>query len=332
MTFTAVLSQAAALVPMIEYLHPRRLWWIAAVVAIGLAYLALNARTSARVKARKSRVNLVLPRDSALKRHLSVLASLLAMTSLIVAWATPQDVKEVPRERATVALVIDISLSMKATDVQPTRIEAVQQAAIEFLDMLPKQFNVSLVLFGGDVPTKTVPTTDRAAIKTAIQRISLIPATAIGEGIYAALDTIDLAPPDPKNPDKPAPAAIVLLSDGSTNAGRPSEMAAQEAAERGVPVNTIAYGTPNGHYIDENGRRNPVPVNHAELQRVAQISGGEKFSAESLSDLRTVYESLAKSLGREEIYVEVTERYAGYALLLALLASLGVVSLAARWP
>lgn len=319
------------LVPMVEFMAPRRLWWLALVALIVLLYAVLSTRTRGSNKPSHTRLNIVLPKDSAIKRHLSVVASLLAIASLVVAWAQPLGLKQVPRERATIAVAIDISLSMRAQDVAPSRIDAARVAAKDFLDMLPSGFNVSLVLFGGDVPTKTVPTTDRASVKSAIDSIKLIPATAIGDGIYGALDTIAQAPPDPKDPTKPPPAAVVLLSDGYTNVGRPSDQAARDSKAKNIPIYTIAYGTAGG-YVVENGQRVPVPVNHAELARVAQLSGGKKYSAQSSSDLRSVYETLAHDLGYEQQRVEITDRYAGYALLFGILASMGVISLAARWP
>ena len=121
-----------------------------------------------------------------------------------------------------------------------------------------------------------------------------------------------------------------MLSDGYTNIGRDSATAAQAAKEQGVPVYTIAYGTPV--VTSTRGRARPVPVNHAELARVAQISGGKKYAAETVSDLRGIYETLARSVGYDEMEVEVTDRFALYALLLSVLAGLGVISLAARWP
>ncbi len=138
-------------------------------------------------------------------------------------------------------------------------------------------------------------------------------------------------PEDPKHPGETAPAAIVLLSDGATNIGRSSLGAAQESRKQSVPVYTIAYGTAEG-YVIEGGQRQRVPVNHAELSAVARQSGGKKFAAASDQELRAVYQTIAQSIGYEKVYTEVTDKYAGLALLFAVLASLGVISLGARWP
>lgn len=315
---------------MIHFVHPGRLWWLALVVVIGLAYLWLNSRTHSS-PAPKSRINLVLPKDSAVKRHLSIIAALLAMSALMVAWAQPQAVRQVPRDRATVVLAVDVSYSMRAEDISPNRIEAAKQAASEFIDILPNSMLLSVVLFGGEVTLKTVPSTDHASIKAALVNVQLVAQTALGSGIEAALEMIKQTPPDPKDEGRLPPAAIVLLSDGYTNAGPPSAKAAQQAHDMGVPIYTIAFGTPDGYVIDA-GKRQPVPVNHAELMTIAKNSGGEKYAASSASELHAIYQSLAQSLGYAEQTAEVTDRYAGIALLCAFLSAIGIISLAARWP
>jgi Ca-activated chloride channel family protein len=167
-------------------------------------------------------------------------------------------------------------------------------------------------------------------VAAAIENLQVAPSTAIGEGIFASLDALAQAPPDPDHPGT-APGAIVLLSDGSTNIGRPSATAAEEAKRQKVPIYTIAYGTANG-YVEADGRREPVPVDHEELERIAQISGGKKFAAGSSSELEEVYSTIARSVGYVTVDQEITEQFAGYALLLAVLASVALMSLAARWP
>lgn len=320
------------MIPLIQFMHPGRLWALVLVALLAVAYLVLNARRGGTRRPQgRTRLDLVVPRDSALKRHLSVIASLAAVVSLVIAWAQPAGVVQVPRERATVVVTIDISMSMRAEDVDPNRLAAAQQAATEFVDLLPASFNVALVTFGGTASIVTPPTLDRNAVKKAINAIELIPATAIGEGIYTSLDALTLAPADPEHPDDPAPGAIVLLSDGYTNIGRDSAEAAQVAKNQNVPVYTIAYGTSTG-YVYEDGQRVNVPVNHKELADIARISGGTKYAAESVGDLRSIYESLARDIGYQPQEVEVTDRYALYALLFTLVAGLGVISLAARWP
>lgn len=318
------------LVPLMEFMAPHRLWWLLLVPVIALLYWTLSRRTAPRART-SWRLARVIPRDAAWKRHTAVAAALLSLASLVVAYAMPKAYTNVPRDRATIIIAIDVSKSMIATDVKPSRIEAEKTAAKAFLNELPARFNVGLVSFAASANIRAVPTTDRNAVATAIDALQVQPSTAIGDGVYASLQAAKEAPVDAKHPTEAAPAAIVLLSDGSTNTGRSSLQAGQEARKEGVPVYTIAYGTATGYVID-NGQRMPVPVDHAELHALAAASGGKAFSAESAGQLQQVYRTIATSVGSERVYVEVTQRYVGIALVFALLAALGVISLGARWP
>jgi len=311
------------------FLAPQRLWWLLLVPTIAGLYILLSARL---VPGRRNRrLDRLLPLESPWKRHFSVSAALLSLAALVVAYAMPTAYIDVPRDRATIVLAIDVSRSMEASDVSPNRLTAAKQAAESFVDMLPAGFNLAIVSFSGTASVVMPPSTDRGAAKRAIDALSLGPSTAIGEGIYQSLYALGMAPPDPNHPDDPAPGAVVLLSDGATNVGRSSSDAAHAAKDQGVPVYTIAFGTPNG-YVVENGRRASVPVNHAELLNIAKISGGKKFSATTEQDLSEVYRTIAHSIGYDKQTAEITERFAGIALLFAVIAGAGVISLAARWP
>ena len=313
----------------IGFLAPHRLWWLLLVPAIVLLYIVLSMRL---VPGRRSRrIDKLLPLESPWKRHFSVVAALLSLGSLVVAYAQPTAYIDVPRDRATVVLAIDVSRSMAATDVQPDRITAAKQAAEGFLTMIPANYNVAVVSFSGSASIVMPPSTDRGAAQRAIEALQLGPSTAIGEGIYQSLQALTMAPPDPAHPNDPAPGAIVLLSDGATNMGRPSADAAQAAKDQGVPIYTIAYGTPGG-YVIENGRKAPVPVDNAEMMNIAKISGGQKYSAQTKQDLSQVYDTIAHQIGYTQQTAEITQRFAGIALLFAIIAGLGVISLAARWP
>jgi Ca-activated chloride channel family protein len=314
---------------LMGFASPMRLWWLVLVPVVGGLYVLLASRF---VPGRRNhRLADLLPMESKWKRHFSVLASLLSLTFLIMAFARPVAYVEVPRERATVVLAIDVSRSMAAQDVAPDRLTAAKAAAEEFVDMLPPGFNLAVVSFAATATIVLPPTTDRGAAKRVIAALEMAPSTAIGEAIFTSLAALKLAPPDPDHPDDPAPGAIVLLSDGATNTGKDSATQARAAKEAGVPVYTIAYGTANG-YVIENGQRAQVPVDHYELSRIAQLSGGKKFSAESKQDLSEVYETIARQIGYVEESSEVTERFAGVALLFAVFAGLGAISMAARWP
>lgn len=318
--------------PMLQFLAPNRLWLLLLIpVLVGL-YLWLVQRL--RVRRRqvgRTMLDLVIPRENVWLRHLAVGLSILSLLTLTLAFAKPKDQVAVPRERATIVVTIDVSLSMQASDVQPNRIEAAKTAATAFVASLPPKFNVSLVSFAGTATTLVPPTLDRGAVTAAIASLQPQPSTAIGEGIYTSLAALAQVPPDPKNPKAVVPARIVLLSDGKTQAGRASDDAARDARAQKVPIYTIAYGTDDG-YIEVSGRREPVPVDRAELARVSKISGGEAYTATSAGELRDVYKDIGTSVGKEKVDKEVTSRYAGVGLVFAILAALGMISLGARWP
>lgn len=314
---------------LIDVMAPHRLWWLLVPVALLAVHLLFTLRD--RTPAARSPLRRVVPGDRPWKRHVAVLASVASMVSLVIAYAQPRAMREVPRDRATVVVAMDVSFSMVATDVAPSRLSAAKTAATGFVEELPERFNVALVKFAASAQLVVPPTTDRGAVIRAIDALRTMPSTAIGDGIHTSLQALSLVPDDPAHPGRKPPAAIVLLSDGATNIGLPSLQEARKAGQEGVPIYTIAYGTPRG-YVMEGGVRQPVPVNHYELAAVAKASGGEKFSAESKSELTDVYRSIASSVGKEKVYAEVTDRFVGIALLLAVVAALGAVSLAARWP
>lgn len=312
-----------------EFLMPGRLWALAVIPVIVVLYVVLSSRGG---KAHiSSRLRVVVPKDSAWKRHGAVLLAMLSLASLVIAWAIPRDYVDKPRDRATVIVALDVSWSMEAKDIEPNRLAAAQSAAKAFIDSLPERFNVGLVTFAGTPEINVAPTTDRGALERAIDALELAPSTAVGEGIYTSLEALDLVPPDPDNPDSVPPAAIVLLSDGATNVGRSSAGAAERAKELGVPIYTIAFGTDDG-YVEQDGQRQRVAVDHYELSEIARLSGGKKYSADSAGQLKEVYEAIRSSVGTEKVPAEITDRYAGYALIFAALAALGVISLGARWP
>lgn len=322
----------AQLVPLLQFLAPDRLWLLLIIPVLVGGYLLLARRRASRRRAMgRTMFDLVIPRDRVWVRHVAVGLSILSLLTLTLAFAKPKDEVSVPRERATIVVTIDVSLSMEATDVEPTRLEAAKSAASEFVTSLPPKFNVALVSFAGTATTLVPPTLDRGAVTAAIEGLQPQPSTAIGEGIYTSLAALSQVPPDPKDPDAVVPARIVLLSDGKTQVGRASDQAARAARDQNVPIYTIAYGTEDG-YIEVSGRREPVPVDRVELQRVAKISGGQAYTAESAGELEDVYKDIGSSVGKEKVDKEVTSRYAGFGLAFAILAAVGLISLGARWP
>jgi Ca-activated chloride channel family protein len=237
----------------------------------------------------------------------------------------------VPRERATVVVVIDNSLSMQATDVKPNRLDAAKTAAKNFINSLPAKFNVAVVSMAGSANIVNPPTTDHQVAIRAIDTIQLQESTAIGAGIDAALRAVDQAPKDPKRPKSTAPGAIVMLSDGESTTGPSPRQEAAKAKQRKIPIYTIAYGTENG-YVDLEGKRYTVPPDKEQMQELARLSGGQMFSAASPEQLRKVYQNIGSSVGYDKANREITARFAGYGLALAVLAALGAISLGARWP
>jgi Ca-activated chloride channel family protein len=319
----------ALAVELPSFAHPGRLWALLAIPGMLLLYLALLwARRDNHHGSR-----LPINTDRPWVRHTAVVLAVASLGLLAIAWATPRQTVDVPRERATVVVVMDVSLSMDAADVVPTRLAAAKESAKEFVSSLPPRFNVALVEFAGTASIAVPPTTDRGVVNAAIENLQLRESTAIGEGIYAGLDALLMVPSDPDDPDAEVPATMVVLSDGESQRGRSPYTAAAEAKRRSVPVNTIAFGTDHGYIIDQRtGRREWVRVNREQLAEIAAEGGGKGYYAPSAERLREVYAEIRHSAGTEEAYLEVTSRYVGAGLVMGLLAALGIVSLGARWP
>ena len=312
---------------------PDRLLILLVIPLMIVAYIIATHRKNRRGMrfTNTSMLDVVVPKQSQWRRHLAVALSLLSLITLTAAFARPKTQVDVPRERATVVVVIDASLSMEATDVNPDRLSAAKQAAVAFVKSLPEKYNVAVVSMSGNPNILVPPTLAHNTVENAINTIRLQESTAIGESIVTALRALEQAPKDPANPDAIAPGAIVMLSDGTNTAGRAPQQAAAEARAAKVPIYTIAYGTENG-YVDLDGKREPVPVDHELMQEIAELSGGKYFSAATPDQLGTVYNNIGSQVGYEKADREVTARFAGYGLAFAVLAALGAISLGARWP
>jgi Ca-activated chloride channel homolog len=308
------------------FLEPTRLWMLLVVVALIGLYVGLQF-TKPRYTVRFSNLELldkVAPKRPGWRRHLTAACFLLAMTLLVVSFAQPVMTVKVPQERTTVMLAFDTSLSMAAEDVEPNRFEAAQAAAKEFIDELPERLNVGLVGFAGTAQLLVPPTQEHDDVKVAIDNLELDKATAIGDAVSLSLDVIkdQAAGVEGGAPD----AAIVLISDGETTVGLPTEDAIPLAKEAGVAVSTIAYGTPDGEIlVDEDGdgvgQLTPVPVNVEELRGLAEGTGGTAYTAESASDLRSVYDQLGSTIGYEEEQQDVAYRFVGLGLVMMLVAA-----------
>jgi Ca-activated chloride channel homolog len=303
------------------FLTPGRLYGLLAIMALVLVYVLLAFRRSAYTIrfTNLPLLDTVAPRRPGWRRHIAAAAFLVALAAMVVAWARPTDEVLVPKERATVVLAIDTSLSMEATDVQPNRLDAAQAAALSFIEQLPEQINVGLVTFDGVARVRVTPTVDRRPVRAAIEGLELGPATAIGEAIYAGLDAVETAPLADAD-GEPIPATMIVMTDGKTTVGRPDTDAAEAAAEAGIPVSTIAFGTANGTIMID-GQIQPVPVEEVALRQIAETTAGQFFSAESLGELESVYADIGSSIGFDTEEVEVTDRFVGYAFALVLLST-----------
>jgi Ca-activated chloride channel homolog len=288
----------------------------------------------------------------------------LALTALLLGAARPMARVPVPRDEATVMLIIDVSGSMNADDVEPTRMEAAQRAASRFLDRLPERFQVGLVTFSSEAETLVPPTTDREAVRSALASLNANGGTAMGDGLARALDVIEAArqeanggaspptttdpatpgtvTPTPGSPDagaaQPAvtPAVTLLLSDGANSAGGDPFVQAERARQLKVPVYTIALGTANGVLRQPNAfggtRIQPVPPDPDSLARIAETSNGRFFQAPTSENLTAVYDSLGSRIGFRFEEREVTVAFSAAGLLL--LAAAGALRLrrGARLP
>lgn len=253
-------------------------------------------------------------------RHLPLVVLLLGLAAMIVGVARPHATVNVPREEATVVLAIDTSRSMKATDVEPTRLEAAREAALEFVAEVPEKFRVGVVSFSTRAAVAVPPTDDRALVEEALALLTPGEGTAIGDAVALSLE---IAQPVVEEGEEPPPRSILLISDGKQDGGRvqPTE-AIQQAQEQGVPVHAILLGTPAG-VVEETlpgGFRRviQVPPSPETLEQMAAGTGGELFTALDTEALSRVYEDLGSRLGTREAPREITDVFAAGAALLLL--------------
>ncbi|MEY2454182.1 MAG: Ca-activated chloride channel [Acidimicrobiaceae bacterium] len=309
-----------------HYLEPARLWLLLGAAGLAAAYVVMQRRRR-QYAVRFTNIALleaVAPKRPGWRRHATAAAFLVGIVALVVAFARPTHDEKVPRERATVIVAIDTSLSMQADDVSPTRFVAAKAAAKAFVDQLPSKINVGLVSFDGNARLDVSPTTDRAKVNKAIDRLKLNEGTAIGEAIFTALDAIRQQTVADDSATDVIPARIVLMSDGKTTVGRANDLGVAAAQKAKVPVSTIAFGTDHGEItVPQEPFPVPVPVDRGALQDVAQQTGGSFFSATSAAELQKVYADIGSSIGFDVEQREVSTWFVGAALL-ALLATAGM--------
>jgi Ca-activated chloride channel family protein len=301
-------------------------WWLLLLIPVGVllaTYVVLQIRRTTYA-ARFSNTALlasVVPRRPGWRRHLTFALLLTALAVLSVGVAQPSASVRLPRDRATVLMAIDVSESMQAEDVLPTRIQAAQAAAKDFADQLPTRINLGLVKFSGSANVLVSPTTDRESVKAAIDNLQLDRSTAIGEAVFACLDSIAaFSKATTAKGDKPAPARIVLMSDGTSNTGRTPTTAAAAAKAAQVPVSTIAFGTPNGA-VTVQGERIPVPANRPALRALAQATGGSFHTAVTAGELKAVYKDIGSQIGYTTGHRVISWRFLAAGVLLGIAAA-----------
>jgi Ca-activated chloride channel family protein len=257
-------------------------------------------------------------------RALPVVVSLVALATMIVGVARPHATVSVPREEATIVLAVDVSRSMKATDVQPTRLDAARLAAKQFLADVPDKFRVGVVSFADRASVGVVPTEDRDLVESALD--SLVPGEGTALGDAVALSVNVGRQQEEASSEPPPPRSILLISDGARDGGRlePAD-AAKLAREKGVPVYSVLVGTGDG-VVEETlpgglKRIVRVPPNPDTLEQLSTATGGELFSALDAEELRQVYDELGSRLGTKDVSREVTDVFAAVSLALVLAAA-----------
>jgi Ca-activated chloride channel homolog len=266
----------------------------------------------------------VAPRRPGWRRHLPMIAVLVAIALLVIAVAKPERTVAVPVEHASIMLATDVSGSMTATDVRPTRLTAAKQAARRFVEQVPKRVNVGVMAFNDIASVLQSPTSDRDAVNSAINGMSSSGGTATGNAIATATSVLQR---QPGIKGKRPPAAIVLLSDGASTRGRDPVAAAQTARKLHIPVYTVALGTQSGTItVPRRGGgtvTERVPPDPVALRQIARASGGQTFTAQTASGLSEVYKKLGSQLGHKKEKRQITNVFAGAAAVL-LLAGLGM--------
>ncbi|MGE5301879.1 MAG: VWA domain-containing protein [Alphaproteobacteria bacterium] len=335
------------------FLWPEMLWLLLSVPVLVAVYLWLLRR---KKHAALSYANLTLVKEAMspsqkFRRHIPPLLLLLALIAMILAIARPAALVLLPSQQLTIILAMDVSGSMRAADVEPNRLAAAQAAAKAFVAEQPSYVRIGVVSFAATAAVVQAPTHNRDDILAAIDRFQLQRGTAIGSGIIVSLATIfpeagidvssliygrdfrrgfplDEARKGDKPEFKPVPpgsyasAAIILLTDGQRTTGPSSIEAAQMAADRGIRVFTVGFGTPSGETIGFEGWSMRVRLDEGTLKAIANMTRGEYFYAGSATDLRKVYQSLNSRLVMEKKATEIGALFSAAAAVIVLVSAL----------
>jgi Ca-activated chloride channel family protein len=315
-----------------NFLWPEYLWLLLAVPASVGAYVWLlrRKRKSAVQYASLSIFKEAMGRAQSWRRHLPPAILLVALAAMITAIARPAAVITLPSHHETVILALDVSGSMRASDVEPTRLEAAQAAARAFVAEQPRGTRIGVVAFAGSAALVQPPTGNRSDVLAAIAQLQLQNATAVGSGLLVSLKAIfpetdfdvNLKPAlQPVAPGSHPSAAIILLSDGQTTAGPDPVEAARLAAERGVRVFTVGVGTEHGQILTGEGWSMRVRLDEDALKAIAELTRAEYFHAGTAHDLKSVYQSLRSKLVMEKKETEITALFSALAAATVLLSA-----------
>lgn len=310
------------------FLASWRLLLLIGPVALLVAYLLVQ-RNRHKTAVRFTSVEMlasVAPRRPGWQRHIPAAALLVAVVLLVLGFAQPSYAERTPRKRATVVLALDTSQSMIADDVAPSRLAAAQQAARRFVKELPTGVRLGLVSFSSSAGVLVAPTSDRTSVLAAINNLKAGGGTATGDALDLSLSAIRAVPRAADGTT--TPAAIVLMSDGTPTIGKGDRTAAQTVAaaaaaakQAKVGISTIAFGTQSGT-ANVQGMTVPVPSDPAAMAQISSATGGQTFTAETATELKSVYAAIGRAVGYDVHTHEVTAWFTGVALAVAMAAGL----------
>lgn len=322
-----------------DFAHPWFFLFLLVVAGLVGLYVAVQVARQHRILrfANMELLESVAPKRPSRWRHVPAILLVASLVLLTIAMAGPQNDVRTPRNRAVVMLVIDVSQSMRATDVEPSRLAAAQEAAKQFADQLTPGINLGLISYAGTATVLVSPTVNREPTKLAIDKLQLADRTATGEAIFTALQAIATVGAVIGGGDGPPPARIVLMSDGKetvpSNPDNPkgAYTAARTARDQGVPISTVSFGTPYG-YVEINDQRQPVPVDEVMLKKIAELSDGNHYSAASLEQLKEVFGSLQDQIGYETVKGDASVGWLRLGALTLALAALAALLINRRLP
>ena len=323
-----------------NFAHPWFFLFLLLVAGLAALYVVLQFARQKRILrfANMELLESVAPQGPSRWRHVPAILLIASLVLLTIAMAGPQNDVRIPRNRAVVMLTIDVSQSMRATDVEPSRLVAAQEAAKQFADQLTPGINLGLIAYAGTATVLVSPTTNREATKAALDKLQLADRTATGEAIFTSLQAIaTVGAVIGGGDDGPPPARIVLMSDGKetvpSNPDNPKGAftAARTAKDQGVPISTVSFGTPYG-YVEINDQRQPVPVDEDMLSKIAELSDGNHYSASNLQQLKEVFSSLQDQLGYATVKGAASVGWLRLGALTLALAALAALLINRRLP